>query len=82
MLSNRILNKQELRQARARIEKEFPATNTQQIRTPRYLDLKRCQILKQLLQKRLKRRHFPPSARETGKESSIGKRVKTMGTFD
>ena len=32
--------------------------------------------------KRLKRRHFPPSARETEKESSIGQRVKRLGLID
>ena len=35
-----------------------------------------------ILQRRLKHRHFPPSAWETGKESSLGRRVKTMVTVD
>ena len=38
-----------------------------------------CSII---LQTRHERRHFPPSAWETGKESSLGQRVKTMVTVD
>ena len=39
-----------------------------------------CQILKQnIAKKRLKRRHILSSAHETGKESSLGQRVKNLG---
>ena len=56
-----------------------------QIRTLRNLDMIEAVsdlVAKSILQKRLKRRHVPQSARETGKESSLGERVKTIVTVD
>ena len=40
--------------------------------------MKRCQILLKNIAKRLKRRHFPPSARETGKESNLVHRFSLL----
>ena len=54
--------------------------NTQQIRTPRLiLTWSGVRSCGKILQKRLKRRHILPSARETEKESSLDQPVKNHG---